>query len=155
MTETPWLDDTQQKAWRALTTFVNRALPEIERSLKAHDLLAVHYSIFVSLSEAPDDSLRLADLAEEANLSQSRLTHRLRSLVDRGLVDVTPCPDDDRGKNATLTSAGRQLLETIAPVHAAHVKHLVFDHLNPAETAALAASMTKVADALRQPAEPT
>ena len=53
VTEPRWLDDTQQVAWRSLLAIANRALPEIERSLKAHGLLGVHYHIFVELSDAP------------------------------------------------------------------------------------------------------
>ena len=57
-----WLDATQQTAWRGLLAIVSRAFPEFERTLKAHDLLAVHYQIFAALSEAPDRPLRLRAL---------------------------------------------------------------------------------------------
>jgi len=148
VTETRWLDETQQQAWRALLVFVNRGLPELERTLKEHDLLAVHYSILVALSSAPDDTMRLSDLADAANLSQSRLTHRLRMLVDRGIVEIAPDSEDGRGKNATLTRQGRRLLELVAPLHAEDVQRVVFDHLTTPETAALASGLSKVAAGL-------
>ncbi len=62
MTEPRWLDDTQQEAWRALLALVNRGLPRLEHTFKAHGLLAVHYSILVGLSESADDTMRLSDL---------------------------------------------------------------------------------------------
>ena len=145
MDETRWLDETQQQAWRALMVFVNRGLPQLERTLKEQGLLSVHYSIFVALSAAPDDSMRLSDLADAANLSQSRLTHRLKTLIEQGHVEITNDEDDGRSKNASLTPAGRQLLERVAPIHAADVLDLVFDHLDPAETEALAQAMSRVA----------
>ncbi|MEM7287171.1 MAG: MarR family transcriptional regulator [Actinomycetota bacterium] len=148
MTDDRWLDETQQQAWRALLVFVNRGLPQLERTLKEHDLLVVHYSILVALSDAPDDTMRLTELADAANLSQSRLTHRLRTMIDRGHVEIAADADDGRGKNATLTAAGRQLLERVAPIHADDVRCLVFDHLDGAETAALANAMSKVARTL-------
>lgn len=148
MTDDRWLDETQQLAWRALLVFVNRGLPQLERTLKEHDLLVVHYSILVALSSAPGDTMRLAELADTANLSQSRLTHRLRTMIERGHVEIAADPDDGRGKNATLTTAGRELLERVAPVHVGDVRSLVFDHLDDAETAALANAMSKVAHAL-------
>ena len=148
MTDDRWLDETQQQAWRALLVFVNRGLPQLERTLKEHGLLVVHYSILVALSSAPSDTMRLAELADAANLSQSRLTHRLKTMIERGHVEITADEEDGRGKNATLTPSGRRLLEQVAPIHAEDVQRLVFDHLDASETAALADAMSKVAHTL-------
>jgi DNA-binding MarR family transcriptional regulator len=145
MAETRWLDETQQQAWRAFLVLVNRGLPELERTLKEHDLLAVHYSILVALSGATNDTMRLSDLADAANLSQSRLTHRLRRLTERGDVAIEADTEDRRGKHATLTPAGRRRLESVAPLHAEDVQRLVFDHLDPTETECLARALSKVA----------
>jgi DNA-binding MarR family transcriptional regulator len=148
METTRWLDETQQQAWRALLVFINRGLPQLERTLKGHDLLVVHYSMLVALSSAQNDTMRLSDLADAANLSQSRLTHRLRTLVERGIVEITADPDDGRGKNATLTTSGRALLESVAPLHAEDVQQLFFDHLTPTDSANLASALSKVAYSL-------
>lgn len=148
MAEPRWLDETQQQAWRALLALVNRGLPELERRLKEHDLLIVHYAILVALSESRDDTMRLSDLADAANLSQSRLTHRLRTLIERGEVTIEADSDDGRAKNARLTPVGRRRLESVAPLHAEDVQRVVFDHLDPAETACLAAALGKVAHSL-------
>ena len=127
---------------------VNRAIPEIERTLKAHDLLGVHYHIFVELSAAPGRTLRLSQLADSANLSQSRLTHRLRLLVERGLIEVSEDPDDRRAKNATLTDVGYGRLVAIAPHHVEDVQRLIFDPLDDDETAALATALGKISSSL-------
>lgn len=148
MTEPRWLDETQQQTWRAMLVLINRGVPQLERSLKEHGLLIVHYAIFVALSAAPDDTMRLADLADSANLSQSRLTHRLRTMIDAGHIEITADAEDGRGKNATLTKAGRRFLEKIAPVHAEDVQRLIFDHLDSSETEALANAMSKIAATL-------
>lgn len=145
VSETRWLDETQQQAWRALVVLVYRGFPKLDRTLKEHDLLVVHYSILVALSEAVGQTMRLSDLADAANLSQSRLTHRLRVLIERGDVAVEASPDDGRGKTATLTDAGLARLEAVAPVHAEDVLRLIFDHLEPDQTSALADALTKVA----------
>ena len=148
MPETRWLDETQQQAWRALLVFINRGMPRIERSLKEQGLLVVHYSIFVALSAAPEDTMRLSELADAANLSQSRLTHRLKTMIERGHVEITGDAEDGRAKNATLTPAGRRFLEQVAPIHAEDVQRVVFDHLDEAETEALAHAMSKIARTL-------
>ena len=92
--------------------------------------------------------MRLADLADSANLSQSRLTHRLRTLIDHGDVEIVADTEDRRGKHATLTKAGRQRLESIAPLHVEDVQRLIFDHLDPADTECLARALSKVACSL-------
>lgn len=148
MSEPRWLDETQQQAWRGLLAIVNRAFPEIERTFKAHDLLNVHYAIFVNLSGAPDRSMRLSDLAQAANLSQSRLTHRLRLLVERGDIAICEDPADGRAKNARLTDAGMKRLEETAPLHAEDVQRLFFDPLNDKQTEALAEAVSLIAESL-------
>ena len=153
MTEPRWLSADQHRAWRSLLTVFHRAMPELERTFKAHDLLAVHYQVFVELSEAPGRTMRLNELAAGANLSPSRLTHRLRPLIDRGEVAIAPCPHDGRAKNATITDAGLARLQTVAPIHVEEVQRLIFDHLGEAQTAALADALSVVSDALCQQPE--
>jgi DNA-binding MarR family transcriptional regulator len=148
MNEPRWLDEVQQQAWQGLLCFINRGLPEIERTLKQDDLLVVHYSILVTLSAAANRTLRLSELADVANLSQSRLTHRMRTLVERGYVVIAPDPDDGRAKNATLTTVGLGWLETVAPRHVEDVQRLLFDHLDAEQTQAIADGFATVADRL-------
>ncbi|MEO1065489.1 MAG: MarR family transcriptional regulator [Actinomycetota bacterium] len=148
MSEPRWLDDTEQQAWRALLVLVNRGLPELERTLKQHDLLGVHYQILVVLSEAPGRSLRLTELADAANVSPSRLSHRLHRLVERGDVRIEAVEGDGRGKNAILTDDGLERLELVAPRHVEDVRRLLFDHLDDADAACLARALTKVAVSL-------
>lgn len=148
VTETRWLDETQQQAWQALLVFFRRGVPALERTFKAHDLLVVHFSILVALSEAPEKTLGLSELADFANVSQSRLTHRLRTLIERGEVVIEPDPIDKRAKNATLTAAGQDRLDLVTPTHAEDVQQLFFDHLDPHETEVLAGALAKVARSL-------
>ncbi|NNC81060.1 MAG: MarR family transcriptional regulator [Acidimicrobiales bacterium] len=148
VTKPRWLNHDQEEAWHGIRAIIFRAFPEIERSLKAHDLLGVHYHIFAVLSGAPDQTLRLSELADSANMSQSRLTHRLRTLVDRGEVTICEDPDDRRAKNATLTPAGRKRLEQLAPIHVEDVQRLIFDPLSPEQTKALADAMSTLAEHL-------
>lgn len=146
--EPNWLNDNEAEAWRAFLAVVSRVFPEIERTLRDHDLLGVHYTVLVALSEAPDRTLRLSQLADAANCSLSRLSHRIRTLVDGGAVEIAADPDDGRAKNATLTDAGLARLERAAPEHVADVRRLVFDRLSPAQTTALADALCTVAEGL-------
>ncbi|MBN4047421.1 MarR family transcriptional regulator [Acidimicrobiaceae bacterium AH-315-P05] len=148
MTEPHWLNATQQQAWQGLLVIFLRAMPELERTFKANELLGVQYGILVALAEEPNSTLRLTDLADLANTSQSRLTHRLRNLVSRGDIEITEDSQDRRAKNATLTKAGKRRLDAVAPKHVEDVKRLIFDHLNQDQTVALADALSTIAASL-------
>lgn len=124
---------------------VNRAFPEIERGLKADGLLAVQYGILVALARSQGQTLTLSELADVANTSQSRLTHRMRDLIDQGYVSVSESLEDKRVKFATLTKAGLRRLEQVAPAHAEAVQSVIFDHLTPEQTRALADALSSIA----------
>ena len=151
MAESNSFSDTQAVAWHGLITIIYRAFPEMERTLKEYGLLAVHYHIFMTLSLSPGQTLRLGELASLANLSQSRLTHRLGLLVDRGYVEIAEDPDDRRAKNATLTPAGRRKLAEISPNHIRNVKRLIFEPLTDAQTESLADALSTIAAPLCPP----
>ena len=139
-----WLNDTEQRAWRALIALVQVELPKLESSFRDFDLLHVEYGLLVALSEAQDDVLRMTALAEAANVSQSRLSHRMRRLVERGLIEQRQCTDDGRVTYATLTPVGRSLIEEAAPRHVEDVRGLVFDSLTDEQTAALASTLETI-----------
>ncbi len=100
------------------------------------------------LAEAPNRQLRLTDLASAADISQSRLTHRLRPLVDRGEIEIHPDPDDKRAKLAELTQNGQRRLEAAAPGHAAAVRRVIFDRLTAEQSQAIATALAPVIDSL-------
>lgn len=141
-----WLNETEQRAWRALISLAQIGLPQLEATFRRHDLLHIEYGLLVALSEAPEDSLRMTDLARAASMSQSRLSHRMRRLVDRGLIEQRPCTEDGRVTYAALTAEGRALIEEVAPEHVADVRALIFDALSDEQTLALAEALETVRD---------
>jgi DNA-binding MarR family transcriptional regulator len=148
MAGSQWLDDTEQLAWRSLLVLTYIGLPDLERTFRAHGLVHVEYGLLVQLSEQPQ-GLRLCDLAGNMNVSQSRLSHRMNKLLDRGLVEVAPSPEDGRVSIAHITPKGTELVERIAPQHVADVRRLIFDHLEPAQVTSLADALGAVAQGLR------
>ena len=147
MEEPRWLNETERRAWLSLMALVIVGLPDIERTFRAHGLVQVEYGLLAGLSEQPE-GLRLCDLARVMNVSPSRLSHRMRKLVERGYVQVRGSDDDGRVSIAVITDAGRRLVEEIAPQHVADVRRLLFDRLDQAQTAALADALSAVAEQL-------
>jgi len=148
MTEQPrWLDDTERRAWMSLLAIVLVGFPELERTFRPHGLVHIEYGLLAALSNA-DEGLRLSELAGQMNMSPSRLSHRMRKLVDLGYVEITGDACDGRVSIARVTPAGRRFADEVAPAHLADVRRLIFDHLEPAQIDALADALGAVAGKL-------
>ncbi|MEO6989548.1 MAG: MarR family transcriptional regulator [Aquihabitans sp.] len=128
--ETKWLDDAEQQAWRSFVNGARRLLGQLDAELKVSGISHDDYGVLVLLSEAPDDRLRMSDLADGVVESRSRLSHHISRLEKRGLVVREACPEDGRGSWAVLTTEGRALMERVAPHHVAGVRRWFLDQIS-------------------------
>ena len=108
-------------------------LPAVLESQLQRDADLTHFGYWVMamLSEAPSRSLRMSELATMSNGSQSRLSHLIARLEDRGWVRRERVGEDGRGFAAILTEAGYHKVVETAPGHVEEVRSLVFDVLTP------------------------
>lgn len=132
--DTRWLDEDELAAWLRLIAVVE-LLPGVLDTQLRRDAGLSHFEYFVlaMLSEAPERTLRMTALAQRTNATLPRLSHVVRRLEERGLVERFPCPEDGRATNARLTSGGWQLIQAAAPGHVENVRHHVVDALTPAQ----------------------
>lgn len=146
MAGTRWLSDEEQCVWRGFLAAVDMLRGHVEGQLQ-HDSGMPHtyYEVLVVLSEAPDRTLRMSELAERCRSSRSRLSHAVARLEDNGWVRRDNCPTDKRGAFATLTAEGFAALEAAAPGHVAAVREALFDALTPEQVRALG----EISDAIR------
>ena len=102
--ETRWLTEDERAAWLRLVAVVE-LLPGVLDAQLRRDAGLTHFEYFVlaMLSEAPERTLRMTALAQRTNATLPRLSHVVRRLEDRGLVERFPCPEDRRATNARLT----------------------------------------------------
>jgi DNA-binding MarR family transcriptional regulator len=147
---TAWLTTDEMAAWRTYIETYGDLIAAIERDLAEHDLTLGDYQVFVYLSEAPNRSMRMCDLADLLQLSPSGLTRRLDGLVKAGFVTREPSTDDRRVMLATLTPSGFAALEAAAPDHVASVRRHIFDHLDRDQVAALASIFQSIKSGLAQ-----
>jgi DNA-binding MarR family transcriptional regulator len=127
---TRWLDEEEMRAWRGLVDVMAAVNAATEADLVAgHGLTMGDYGVLAQLSESPDRSMRMCDLAGRMHLSPSGLTRRLDGLVRNGLVARVPSPDDRRVMLAHLTDAGMDVLVQAAPDHVESVRRHLLDHL--------------------------
>lgn len=145
-TGTPWLNDAQQDVWRAFLAAVAVIDDKLDQALRPYGLDLGEYEILVKLSEAPDHSLRMSELAQRVRQSRSRLTHTVARMEKKDLITRTSCPDDRRGVIAALTRRGYALLEAAAPHHVASVRAAFVDRVDPADFTALGRAMRAVLD---------
>ena len=138
MAPTRWLSTHEQQVWRAFLT-ANRMLFDAIEAQLARDSGMPHpyYEILVRLSEAPERSLRMSELADRSQSSRSRLSHAVARLQEKGWVVRRDCPTDRRGQIAVLTDEGFEALAAAAPGHVECVRGLLLDPLADEQVVAL------------------
>ncbi|MCO1581148.1 MarR family transcriptional regulator [Crossiella sp. SN42] len=140
MTDTEWLEESQQRAWRAFLRVHAELTVRIGRQLQVDsDLSLAEFEVLVQLSELPEPRIRILELAKLLNWEKSRVSHQLGRMQKRGLVARAGCPEDKRGAFIQLTEAGKAAIEGAAPGHVAVVRRLVFDALDNAQVGELTA----------------
>ena len=148
-TSSGWLTVEQQRHWRAYLDGSACLAEALGRQLERDAELSLsEYEVLVRLSEAPGRTLRMSTLADSLAHSRSRVTHTIRRLEARGLVERRPCAADGRGVNAAMTDAGLAQLEAAAPGHVAAVRTHLVDVLTDEQLRALGESMAAVREAL-------
>jgi DNA-binding MarR family transcriptional regulator len=144
-----WLDDEQQRTWRAWLT-ASELVPRVLDAQLQRDAGISHaaYVVLAMLSESPTRSRRMSDLARRANQSQSRLSHTVARLEERGWVRRQRAAEDRRGSVAVLTDAGWDVVRSVAPGHVDAVRTALFDPLTEAQTKALGDVLETVVERL-------
>lgn len=149
--DTQWLTEDELAAWKRFVAVVELLPGVLDSQLRRDaDLTHFDYYVLAMLSEAPEDTLRMTSLAAQTNATLPRLSHVVRRLESRGLIERFPCPEDARATNARLTAEGRHKVVATAPGHVDTVRHHVIDALTPEQLSQLAA----ISDALLRRIDP-
>jgi len=136
--EVTWLDEAEERDWRALV-FMNMHLSaQMARQLaEDSDLSLPDYEVLVALTDRPDGRMRLFELACQLGWEKSRLSHHITRMHSRELLTKERCDSDRRGAFVVVTDRGRQSLDAAAPGHVAAVRRHFIDVVTPAQRAAL------------------
>jgi DNA-binding MarR family transcriptional regulator len=140
-----WLDQREERAWRALQFMHMRLEAELARQLATDSGLSYpDYVVLVALTDHPDGRLRLFELGRVLGWEKSRLSHHIARMADRGLVKKEKCDSDRRGAFVAVTEMGRKEIESAAPGHVRAVRELFIDRLTPDELDVIAAASERV-----------
>ncbi|SDL06673.1 MarR family winged helix-turn-helix transcriptional regulator [Streptomyces indicus] len=151
--EPRWLSDEEQQIWRAYLHATMLLDDHLDRQLQRDAKLPhLYYALLVQLAEAPRRRMRMTELAKQAKITRSRLSHAVARLEKNGWVRREDCRSDKRGQNAILTDEGAEVLAQAAPGHVTAVRQALFDRLTPEQQKSLGEIMKIVAEGL-QPCE--
>ncbi|MFC9623609.1 MarR family winged helix-turn-helix transcriptional regulator [Streptomyces sp. NPDC056930] len=148
--EPRWLSDEEQSVWRAYLHATTLMEDHLDRQLQRDaGMPHIYYGLLVQLSQAPRRRKRMTELAKDAKITRSRLSHAVARLEKSGWVRREDCPSDKRGQNAVLTDEGYEMLRRSAPGHVSAVRQAMFDRLTPEQMRALGEIMQVVATGLQ------
>ena len=122
----------------ALAVLLTRLPAGLDAQLQRDaDLSMADYMVLAMLSDAPDNRMRMTELAAYSNTSASRLSRVAARLENSGFIRRTMAPHDRRAVLAELTDRGHQKLAVEAPGHVENVRRLIFDRLSAEQVTAL------------------
>lgn len=140
------LTEDEEAVWRALARMMIVLPNVLERDLRvAGGLTLNEYVVLMNVSEQPDWSMRMSELAAISMVSSSGITRLVERLEGWGLIKRVRDCTDARGQRAVLTEAGLARLEAAYPHHLRGVRAHVMNHLAGLDLQALAAALSKVA----------
>ena len=147
-----WLSPDELQAWLVYVATTNLLDGALDRQLQRESGMPMaYYLILAMLSDVPNRTLRMSDLADVTQSSQSRLSHAVSKLEHNGWIRRIPCPNDRRSTLAQLTDAGYHALVAAAPGHVQAVRRHVFDRLSPEQVGQLRQIFTTVLEGLTAP----
>lgn len=133
-----WLNGTEDRAWRGYRRMFTLLESRLAKDLAERtDLSMADYTVLSNLVEVEGRRWRITELADRMQWSQSRLSHQIRRMEERGLVTREQAKDDGRGAVVVLTRQGLKAIAVATPDHLAAVRKHMIDLLNPDQLTAL------------------
>jgi DNA-binding MarR family transcriptional regulator len=130
--ELNWLTPVQQQAWQGFLSSNRTVFAALESQLQSEaGMPLAYYSILVRLSEAPDRTLRMGELANQLQTSPSSISHAMTRLETKGWIHRQNDPADRRAQLAVLTDQGADALAAAAPGHIKAVREHLINRLTP------------------------
>jgi DNA-binding MarR family transcriptional regulator len=103
---------------------------EMNRELQADSKLSLpDYDVLNALRYARGGRMRITALAAQIGWERSRLSHHVRRLQNRGLVESRQAPADRRATEITITDQGWDEITHASSGHIDLVRRLFFDGL--------------------------
>lgn len=137
--------DPHREAWIAIVQAHAAVSGRLQEALTAAELPPLAwFEVLATLDRAPEQRLRMGELAEALVITRGGLTKLVDRLIKAGLLDRALCETDRRVSYATLLPAGVELLEEMRPVVRAELAAAFSAKLSVAEADRLRATLERV-----------
>lgn len=132
-------------AWGALTRTHAAITERLQATLAQSDLPPLPwYEVLATVADAPEQRMKMGELAESLVISRGGLTKLVDRLVKAGLLERTLCETDRRVSYATLLPAGEAMLKDMRPIVIAELRSAFAANLSAAEAEALRETLERV-----------
>ena len=109
--------DPHREAWIAISQTHAAISGRLQEALTAAELPPLPwFEVLATLDRAPEQRLKMGDLAEALVITRGGLTKLVDRLIKAGLLERTFCETDRRVSYATLLPAGAELLGEMRPL---------------------------------------
>ena len=133
------------EAWGALTRTHAAIVGRLQEALAASDFPPLPwYEVLATVSEAPEQRMKMGELAEAMVITRGGLTKLVDRLIKAGLMERTFCETDRRVSYATLLPAGSDLLDEMRPVVVAELQVAFAANLSERQANELQAMLERV-----------
>ena len=129
--------------WRAFLAAQAQLTLETDRRLRAHGLSSGEYGSLAALRDARG-RLRIGELAAQLGWEKSRTSHLVTRMEERGFVTREPVADDRRATDIVITPLGSRTALGAVRDHAADVRELFLDRMQPEERAVVARVLDRI-----------
>jgi DNA-binding MarR family transcriptional regulator len=135
----------ERKVIEALHAAFTAMMRQFDADLRREQRLShTEYIALLWLSEAPERTLGLSDLAARCQQSLSTISRTVGRLEAQGLVRREQSCRDARAYNAVLTAAGLKRYHHATPTHTASLRRYLFDHLEGIDLDILAGALQRI-----------
>jgi DNA-binding MarR family transcriptional regulator len=137
--------DPHREAWTALCRAHAGVTGRLQEALTEGGMPPLTwYEVLDSVANAPDERLKMGDLADALVISRGGLTKLVDRLVKAGLLERAFCATDRRVSYAVLTSSGREVIAEMRPIVIAELRTAFTTSLNARQAAALRDALVEI-----------
>lgn len=137
-------DPERLALWWALASARDHVVLAVANQLDDECDLTLPWFTVLDQLYAAGGRLRLHDLAERATMAPSSLSRVIEKMVDAGLLERVPTPDDGRGARAVITREGKARYRAALPVFRRAVQQTFARHLTETDVVALQRVLPKL-----------
>jgi DNA-binding MarR family transcriptional regulator len=150
--ERPADHEAELRLWLRLLTCTTLIEGEVRRRLRdTFDVTLPRFDLMAQLDKSPG-GMTLGELSQRMMVSNGNVTGLAERLVQQGLLDRRPSPNDRRAQLVTLTPEGRRVFRTMARTHESWIAD-IFAQLDSEEVDALMRLLGKAKASARSAVE--